>query len=73
MHHVRIFLYGHKLRDLDGLKIADPPDIVAAEVYEHYMLCPLLWISQKITDELLVFLGACAACLSVISHFLISP
>ncbi len=41
MHHVGELLHVHELRDRHGARLADPADVVPAQVHQHDVLGPL--------------------------------
>ena len=47
MHDVAIPLNAHHVFDLDAAKIADTAQIVACQIHQHDMLCPLFGISEE--------------------------
>ena len=65
VHHVAVVLDDHELVDLDGAVLADPAEVVAAEVDEHHVLGALLLVGEQLVGHPAVLLGAsrrAAAC-----------
>ena len=48
MHYVGILLYRHEVGDLDRLVIADPADIIPAEVDEHDVFGALFRVVEEL-------------------------
>ena len=59
MHHVGVALDHHQLRHLDTARLADPAQVVAAQVHQHHVFGPFLGIGQQIRlkGPVLAFVG----------------
>src|SRR5215212_1190335 len=55
---VRVGLDDHQLVDLDAAVLADAAEVVAAEVDQHHVLGPLLWVVDQAGGEAAVLLLA---------------
>jgi hypothetical protein len=55
MHHVRISLHIHQPFNLHGPVLANAPQIVPAQIDQHNVFGPLLWIGQQFRFKLAVF------------------
>src|SRR3546814_2796758 len=51
VHHMAVLLDGELLLHRDRADLADPADIVAAEVEQHQVLRPFLRIAQQLGGE----------------------
>ena len=51
MHDVRVALYLHKARELHGADLAHPPEVVAPEVNEHYVLGPFFLVGEELFGQ----------------------
>lgn len=56
VHHVRVPLDGHEVDDLDRAGLADPAQIVTAEVDQHEVFGTLLGVGEELVGEGLVLL-----------------
>ncbi len=56
VHHVRVALDGHEVDHLDRAGLADPAEVVAAEVDQHQVLGALLGVGEEFLGERLVLL-----------------
>ena len=61
MHHVAEPLDGEALGHLYRADLRNAADIVAAEIQQHQMFCPFLWIAEQISFQRPVFLNRLAA------------
>ncbi len=61
MHHVAVGLDLHQLVDRHAAVLADPPEVVAAEIDEHHVLGALLLVGQQLGGDPAVLLGRRAA------------
>ena len=55
VHHVGVALDHHQLAHLDGARLADAAQVVAAQIHQHHVLGPLLGISQQLRLQGQVF------------------
>ena len=55
VHHMGVALDHHQLAHLDAARLADPTEIVAAQIHQHHVLGPFLGIRQQISFQLQVF------------------
>ena len=49
MHDVAVAADLHELHDLDGARLADPAQVVAAEIDQHHVLGALLGVGQQLS------------------------
>ena len=61
MHDVAVALDAHEVDDLDAARLADPAEVVAAEVDEHQVLGPLLRVGEQLRRRAGVLLRGRAA------------
>ena len=62
-----VMLHVHQLGNLYRTRLTHPPDIVAAKVYEHDMLCPFFLVSLQLCFQGSVFLvGGGAGSFSIV-------
>jgi hypothetical protein len=48
VHDVRVTLDGHELVHHHGARLADPAEVVSAEVHEHDVLGPLFGVAEEV-------------------------
>ena len=60
MEHVAVLLDFHVLADGDGARPRHPTEVVPAEIDEHDVLGPLLWVTLELLGEepILALVGA---------------
>jgi hypothetical protein len=54
MNNVTELLYCHKMIDLDGLRLANPIDVVSGEINKHDVFRPVLFRRKKLFAKLAV-------------------
>ena len=61
MHHVAVVLDLHQLVDGHAAVLADAAEVVAAQVDEHHVLGPLLFVGEQFGGDPAIVLGGLAA------------
>ncbi len=61
MHHVAVALDLHEVDHLDAARLADPAEVVAAEVHQHQVLGPLLGVGEQFGGQRRVLVRGGAA------------
>jgi len=56
MHHMRITLHDHLVREFDTADFRHPSGIVSSQIDEHQMLRQLLWVGQQFGFQIYILL-----------------
>ncbi len=61
MHDVTVAFDGHDVGELDGAELGDAADVVTAQIDEHDVFSPFLWVGEEFLGQAGVFFLVCAA------------